>query len=387
MNDSGHYNFNFWFDTKPSETHSNLLSKASKRIITRMNKEDVRSWYNGSTRDSILEAFLTEDYRKLDGSYPEFGYGFIYDDNVVEWRKNGRTRYGHRLPCPRMCIQDPVDEISNDDWSLFTEELDRWGTMNFQKYMDALFKEDWEKSAEPHIEEAKRKQREQEKKQEEEEQTRKELLQQTARDKLKLKVQERGKIPDSWTSLCEEILEKLHEDGKAEDWEHPRNVMDATKELRDELEEEFAAQASDFDPEEISKDIRRDQDAIERFLFGATSTDEKKYQMKKFILDEYEDVPKEVAEELAEDAARETWMWLKMQDYMNNGHQSIVEKEGFRQEMGFNVSPEEVEEVQDEDDGEEPPGEDWDCECGAWNEEERSVCRRCGGHYEETRTN
>jgi len=382
MNDSGHYNFNFWFDTKPSETHSNLLSKASTRIVTRMKKEDVRSWYSGSTRDKILKAFSTEDYRKLDGSYPEFGYGFIYDDNVVDWRKNGRTRYGHRLPTPRMCVQDPVDEISNDDWSLFTEELDRWGTMNFQEYMDALFKEDWEKSAEPYIEESKRQEREEEKEEEEREKNRKEMLQEMAREKLRLKVEQRGGIPDSWTSLSEEILEEMHKEGRAEDWEHPRNIMDPTKDLRDELEERFAAQADDFDAEEISEEMRREEDAIVRFLFGATSTDEKVYQMKKFIQDRYEDVPGDVAEELAEDAAKETWMWLKMQGYMTNGHQPDVEKEEFREKMEFQGSePEE-----DGSSGEvESPGEEWMCRCGAWNQGDRVVCRSCGGNYEETR--
>ncbi|MFU1780280.1 hypothetical protein ACM16X_02740 [Haloarcula japonica] len=402
MNDSGHYNFNFWFDTKPSETHRNLLSKASTRIVTRMNKEDVRSWYNGSKRDKILRAFSTEDYRKLDGRYPEFGYGFLYDDEVVEWQENGRTRFGHRLPCPRMCVQDPVDEISNDDWSLFTEELDRWGTMNFQEYMDALFKQDWEKSAEPYIEEAQRRQREKEKKREEEEQTRKEMLQEMAREKLKLKIQERGEIPDSWTSLCEEILEDLHQDGHAEEWEHHRNVMDATKELRHELEEEFQAGVDDFDPEEISREVRRDQEWIEKLLFGATSKPEKKYQMKKFIQEKYEDVSGNVAEELAEDSAREVSMWLKMQNYMTNGHQPEVKKEEFRQEMGFNVSSEDVEEVQSDPDDEETveveeqdeseaedlgelPGEEWSCQCGALNGPDRAVCRKCAGNHEETR--
>jgi hypothetical protein len=63
--------------------------------------------------------------------------------------------------------------------------------------------------------------------------------------------------------------------------------------------------------------------------------------------------------------------------------------EEFRQEMGFNVSEEEVEEIQ-EDEGDEngdaePPGEEWDCRCGALNGPDRTVCRKCAGHYEATR--
>jgi len=65
------------------------------------------------------------------------------------------------------------------------------------------------------------------------------LLKETVRNKLRAKVSEKGEVPNSWTPMAEEILEELHDQGMAQNWGHHRNVMDATLDLRRELEKEF----------------------------------------------------------------------------------------------------------------------------------------------------
>lgn len=329
MNDSGHYNFNFWFDTKPSETHPNLLSKTSKRVITRMNKESVRSWYSGSgPRDSILKAFQSTDYRKLDKSYPEFGYGFIYDDDVVDWEdRYGVKKYGHRLPCPRMCVQDPVDQISNSDWSFFTEELG-FDSMRFKEFQDALFKEDWEANAEPYVEERKRQAEKEAEEEAEEEQTRKQMLQNLACEKLRSRVNELGEVPSTWTSHAKQILEDLHDEGLAEEWEHHRNVMDATLDLRKDLEENFEAGdgVDGVDVYEVKDEIKRiEKNGVPVFINENLASKSKKRRMaKRFILENY-DVGEDGAEELAEEATDEAILDLQMDEVIDSNLRPVDE--------------------------------------------------------------
>lgn len=329
MNDSGHYNFNFWFDTKPSETHSNLLSKTSKRIITRMNKENVRSWYSGNTRDEILKGFTSPGYRKLDGSYPEFGYGFIYDDEVVEWTDSyGVKKYGHRLPCPRMCVQDPVDQISNSDWRFFTEELG-FDSMRFQEYQDALFKEDWEANAEPYVEERKRQAEEEAEEEENAEQTRKEMLQNLACEKLRSRVNELGEVPSTWTSHAKQILEELHDEGMAEEWDHHRNVMDATLDLRKDLEENFESGdgVAGIDVYQVKDEIKEiERNGVPVFINeNLASRDKKQRVVKRYILRNYDDIGEDAAEELAEEATGEAILDLQMDEVINSNFRPMGE--------------------------------------------------------------
>ena len=468
MNDSGHYNFNFWVDSKPSETHQILLSKASKRIITRMNKEDVESWYNGDTRKKLKKAFNDDqDYASLDGRYPEFGYGFIYmSDGVVEWETtSGLKTYGHRLPCPRMCVQDPLDEISNSDWSFFTEELGM-DAMSFQPYQDALFKEDWEASAEDYIEERERKEREKQKEKEQEEQDKKDLLEATVREKLKSKVGERGEVPDTWTPLAKEILEELHDEGMAEDWDHHRNVMDATLDLRKNPEESFnlGSGESAVDVEQVASELKTlERNGQPAFVYGPKSKGDKEILAKQYILKNYDGVDEGVAEDKAEEAVSIALMDLKLEGIIDDSYRPTDEYENpeeYRDIMGMgrvedseqeskteeedtedsraedpDVAGEDVDdeteyvkvrvkssipefrgtdlevygpfdegeevelprdnaeifvnrgnaELLEEEENPEAPGEEWLCDCGQLNEEDKSVCKnpKCTKSYDE----
>jgi hypothetical protein len=392
MNDSGHYNFNFWVDSKPSETHPILLSKASKRIITRMNKEDVESWYNGETREKLKSAFSDErNYASLDGRYPEYGYGFIYmSDGVVDWETtNGLKTYGHRLPCPRMCVQDPLDEISNSDWSFFTEELGL-DTMSFQPFQEELFKEDWEASAEDYIEERERKEREKQKEKEQEEQDKRELLETACREKLKSKVQQRGEVPDSWTPLAKEILEELHEDGKAGNWSHHRNVMEATKDLREDLEENFNKGGSaDLDVENLAEELKTlERNGQPAFIYGPKSKPDKEILAKQYILNNY-DVDEGVAEDKAEEAVSIALMDMKLEGIIDDSYHPVDEYEDpeeYKAIMGMGHIEDSSQDSDGEEEGKsEAPGEEWMCSCGQLNEEDRSVCKnpKCTKSYEE----
>jgi hypothetical protein len=68
------------------------------------------------------------------------------------------------------------------------------------------------------------------------------LLEKTVRDRLRSKVEQRDELPGSWSDLTQEILDELHEEDMAKNWNHHRSVMDATKELRMELEDEFGSE-------------------------------------------------------------------------------------------------------------------------------------------------
>lgn len=411
LNDARHENFHFWFDTKPAQTHKLLLSKIPRRVITQLNKEDRQSWYQSPLKGQLEKAFNSSGYTSMDGSYPEFGTGFIYNDNFVEWEdRYSRKRYGHRLPCPRMCVHDPVDEFSNDDWSFFIDELGM-DSMQFEQYQEELFNEDWQKNAEPYIEESKRKEEQKKKEEEQEEQDKKELLKETVREKLKSKVNERGEVPSKWTPMAKEILEELHDRGMAEDWEHHRNVMDVTLDLRNDLEENFNSGGSNLDTEEVAEQLKRmERSGKPAFVYGAKSKGDKEILAKQFIMREY-GVDEKVAEDVAEEAVSIALTDLKLQGVINDSYQPQDPfkecPEEYRELMGmnqgntqgeevgeevdeqedFSSSTEDRSEEEDEDDKPEAPGQEWSCTCGTLNEGGRGVCRNpsCLSSYEEVK--
>jgi len=394
LNDARHENFHFWFDTKPAQTHKLLLSKIPRRVITQLNKEDRQSWYQLDMKKQLKTAFESSDYTSMDGTYPEFGTGFIYNDEYVKWEdKHGRQRHGHRLPCPRMCVHDPVDEFSHDDWSFFLDELGM-DSMQFEPFQEALFKEDWEKNAEPYVEESKRKAEKKKEEEEQEEQDRKELLKETVREKLRSKVNEAGEVPSSWTSLAKKILEELHDRGMAEEWEHHRNVMDATLEMRKNPEEHFDFGSSDVDVEQVARSLKTlERNGQPAFVYGAKSVGEKEVLAKRYILENH-GVDESVAEDVAEEAVKLAVMDLKLDGVINDSHQpteDYKDPEEYEAILGMGRGEEPEQETQDEDsessseEDTEPPGEEWMCPCGQLNEGDRSVCRNCTKSYEEVK--
>jgi hypothetical protein len=437
LNDARHENFNFWFDTKPAQTHKLLLSKIPRRVITRLNKEDRQSWYQSPMKSQLKDAFDSSDYTSMDGSYPEFGTGFIYNDDFVEWEdKHGRQRYGHRLPCPRMCVHDPVDEFSNDDWSFFIEELGM-DSMRFEPFQEALFNEDWEKNAEPYIEESKRKEEEKKKEEEQEEQDKRQILVDNVRSKMREKVNAEGEIPSSWTEKAREILDELHEKGMAQDWEVPRNVMDVTQDMRDNPEKHFDLGSSDLDIRQLAEEAVRIEEAGQPiFVYSATSKPDKENLVERYLVREHgldEGVAEDKAEKVVSEAVTRI---LKPREVIGGSHQVIGEfkdsPERFWEEFGRSVrdssdqagskeeevnvekSPDEAEDVEEDTEDEsvegveeaveadsamgdadsevdssedepEAPGGEWMCTCGQFNEADRAVCGnpKCLKSYEE----
>lgn len=353
LNDARHENFHFWFDTKPAQTHKLLLSKIPRRVITRLNKEDRQSWYQSPMKKQLKDAFDSDDYTSMDGSYPEFGTGFIYDDDFVDWEdKHGRKRYGHRLPCPRMCVHDPVDEFSHSDWSFFIDELGM-DSMRFEPFQEALFKDDWEKNAEPYVEESKRKAEKKKEEAEQKEQDKKDLLKATVRERLQRKVEEQGEIPDSWTQLAKKILEELHDEGMAEDWEHHRNVMDATLDLRKDIEDNFEkGDAGDVDVEQIARELKTlERNGMPAFVYGPKKRDDKEVLAKQYILKNYE-VSESVAEDKAGEAVGIALMDLKLDGVINDSYQpkeDYEDPEDYKTLMGMGRGGESEQETQVEE--------------------------------------
>jgi len=362
LNDARHENFNFWFDTKPAQTHKLLLSKIPRRVITRLNKEDRQSWYQSTMKKQLKDAFDSDDYTSMDGSYPEFGTGFIYNDDYVNWEdKHGRQRHGHRLPCPRMCVHDPVDEFSNSDWSFFLDELGM-DSMRFEPFQEALFKDDWEKNAEPYVEESKRKAEKKKEEEEQEEQDKKDLLKETVREKMRSKVNELGEVPSSWTSLAEQILEELHDRGMAEDWEVPRNVMDATLDMRQNPEDHFDFGGGDVDVEQVAKSLKTlERNGEPAFVYAAKSVADKEVLAKRHILENH-DVDESVAEDVAEEAVKLAVMDLKLDGVINDSHhptEDYEDSEDYKAIMGMGRGEESEQEKQmekSEDDVDEDSG-------------------------------
>lgn len=400
LNDARHENFHFWFDTKPAQTHKLLLSKIPRRVITQLNKEDRQSWYQGEKKRTLEKVFNSGYYTSMDGSYPEFGTGFLYDDEVVEWEdKYGIQKYGHRLPCPRMCVHDPVDEFSNGDWSFFIEELGM-DSMRFDSYQEALFKEDWEKNAEPYVEERQRKEEEKRKEEEEEEQTKKEMRKSVACSKLEAKVREKGEVPSTWSSIHEEVLSEMKDEEVVPSDFKVRTIENYTKDLRRDLEENFdKGGADDLDvyaiADELKREVRNGEPALVYRI--PNSKDKKKRFAKRYILENY-DVEQEVAEDVAEDAAKEAILDLQMDGILDehlHPQEDFEDPDEYREIMGMNQrdlqEKDEVvgvdEESAEEESGDEPepPGEEWLCTCGALNEGDRTVCRNpsCTKSYEE----
>lgn len=362
MNNSGHYNFSFWFDVKPGDAHRLMKSKVPNKIITKV-EEDVKDWCSKNLdgkKDLVKQAFSDEmDYGSLDGTYPEFGFGFLYTGTGdVEWEdKHGRKRYGHRLPCPRMCVQDPVDVFSKNDWSFFLDELG-FDSMSFEPYMDDLFQEDWQANAGPHIESKKEKKEEEKRKEEHEEKEKRDLLVEAVREKLKSKVNERGEVPSAWTPLAEEILEELHDQGMAEDWEIPRNVMDATQDLRMDLEENFNSGGGDLDTRQLAEEVIRIEEAgIPIFVYTATSKGAKRNEAQDYLMNEY-GLEKGAAEEKAEKVVSKAVSKILRPRGVIDGSHRVQEEYEDNSEKFWSEFGREVDESEDSDSSEEDRVED-----------------------------
>lgn len=410
LDDSGHYNLEFWFDVKPAHVHPVLLSKCKNRVVTRMEMEDLQEHFSSWSKDfraDLREAFNNRYYLNLDkdlrfGNRYELGFGFVYlkQGKVPEWTRKGRTTYGHRIPCQRMCVQDPVEKFGGGGFEFFLDEMgmkDRDETISFEDYQERLFEEDWKSAEDPYREARKENQEEEE---DEDGVGEREYRKKLACEKLKSKVNDMGRIPSEWKPLHQEIRDELEEEDVVDSDFQYETVEKYTKEIRRNPEEHFdLGPPDDFDKDEAVEELKRK----EKFLFGATSKEEKIYLAKEYLAENY-DVSKEQVEDLAEDVAKSAWMDLKMEDLMEQSHKPDVDREEFREIMGLNVDTdqqdvseesnndsetieeEEGDEVEEEDEegGEvEPPGEEWSCSCGALNQGDRSVCWSCSKTYEE----
>jgi hypothetical protein len=344
MNNGAHFNTDFWVDLKPDEAHPTLLSKSSIKVVTQMNTEDLGSFqWDSDMKKGLKKCFDDEElYCKLN----EWGYGFVVlnsltGGNIPEWTLNGRTTYGHRLPCPRMTASKPVDMISNDDFSFFTDRLgySEEETIRFEEYQEALFGEDWQEAEQPHIEQRRQELEEEKKEQEKKDQDRADMRKQVARSKMREKVAEYN-VPshstqyNSWTALCEEIKAEMIEEGVLDEDFSTKQIMDGyTKDLRDQLDEEAEQeQADSVDERQVADELKVD----ETFVFGATSKTEKQRLAERYLSKKY-DLEGPAAEDLAEEAAALAAMDLKTENVIDSGHRPNVDKDEFRELMGVNV--------------------------------------------------
>ncbi|MCU4754504.1 hypothetical protein OB919_21465 [Halobacteria archaeon AArc-curdl1] len=408
MDDSRHYNIDFWFDFKPDKIRKIILSKSSNRFFTSMNEQDISEI---KALKSIKEGYETAvkhaPYNNLDGRFPEYGMGFIYLEavnNVPEWKMRGRKQYGHRLPCPRMCVHDPVDRFSHNDFSFFND-LDRWDTIQFEEYQRKLFKEDWEKSAEEYIKV--RKQREEEKQAEEEdkEDTIGEQRKKLACSLLRTKVAEKG-MPDAWKDYHEEIHREMVEDGLVEDDYSIRRIEQFTQDLRKELEEDYEThRPDDLDYKTVAESLVQ----IEEFVFGYGSKSGKKQRAVEYIQEEFPSCGDRAAEEVGEKAAQKAVAMLQAKGLLSNSYHAQLERDEFQEtiqeEFDFDETgededddsggdssledhtPDEPEESESEEESEEDgpvPDDEWLCLCGRLNPEEATVCQSCARDYEDT---
>lgn len=416
MNNSAHFNTDFWNNVKADEAHSMLLSKSRLRIVTRMEKEDFMDHFQGwdkSVKDKLSKAFENHDYRHRDKTFPEFGYGFVVlsSGSVPQWKRRGRTTYGHRLPCPRMCVERPVDEVGRSDFRFFTEELGYKAagqTIRFQDYQEELFEDDWKEAEKPYIDHYDKKR---EKKKREEEQTEEKVTEarkQVAVNSLEAKVQKHG-IPGDWKSYHVEIKEELEEAGLVPSDFSERTIMDWTQELRDDLEENFQKESPDeLEYRSVAEVMVQD----EEFVFGARSKDAKIQRAKEYILDEYPDCGERAAQDTAEDAADKAVSMLQTKGLIDHSFHVDPERERFeqvlREKFDFiddsegedgdeNSSLEEhtsddadetrSDSEEEEDEVEGPtPDEEWMCLCGRMNSEDATVCQNpsCMRPYEDT---
>jgi len=356
MDNCRHFNTEFWFDVKPDKIHDIILSKASDRFATSMNEGDVDEFsWNSTFKTEYKKAIDHIPYNSLDDSYPELGYGFVYlegTSSVPDWKRNGRKQYGHRMPTPRMCVQDPVDRFSMDNFSFFLQ-FDRWDPISFQDYQRQLFKEDWESNAEPYLEEEEKREKRKQQEEEEREEEMKNLRKNAAISKLETKVEKNGEVPDQWKSMLEEVRDEMIEDDIIEEDFSYRTILDYTKERREELKEEFETRRpDDFDYQEVARDLVQDKE----FVFGGSSKDDKQVRAKEFILEEFPECGERAAEEDGEKAADKAVRMLQTEGILNNSYQTQIDRDRFEREISEAFEFAEFETVEDEVDAEEDQG-------------------------------
>lgn len=358
MDNCRHFNTDFWFDVKPDKAHDIILRKASDRFATSMNEEDVEelSW-DSELKTKYEDAINHIPYNSLDDQFPEFGYGFVYlegTNSVPEWSLRNRKQYGHRLPTPRMCVQDPVERFSMNDWSFFLQ-FDRWDSMRFQEYQDQLFIEDWERAAEPYIKKKEKQKRQKEKEEQEREEEMKQLRKQAAISKLESKVEKKGEVPGEWKEMVQEIHAEMVENEVIPEDFSKRKIYEYTQERRQELKEEFETRRpDDIGYKQIARELVQDKE----FVFGGNSKGDKQFRAKEYILDEYSEFGEDGAEEVGNDSADKAVSWLQTEGVLTPSLQADILREDFEQEISerfpfaeFDSVEEDDEEVREEDQG------------------------------------
>ncbi len=334
MDNCRHFNTDFWFDVKPDKVHDIILSKASDRFATSMNEGDVDefSWSN-ELKKEYRKAINHIPYNSLDGKYPELGYGFVYLEgtrSIPDWTLRGRKQYGHRMPTPRMCVQDPVDRFSmEDDWSFFLQ-FDRWDSISFQDYQRQLFKQDWESNAEPYLEEEKKKEQQKEQEEQEREEEMKQLRKNTAISKLEAKVEKRGEVPGEWKEMVQEIHSEMVADDVIPEDFSDRKIYEYTQERREELKEEFETRRpDDITYKQIAKELVQDKE----FVFGGNSKSDKQFRAEEYILEEYPEFGESAAEEVGRKAADKAVSWLQTEGLLNDSLHAEIKRSEFEQRI------------------------------------------------------
>lgn len=392
MDKSGHFGTEFWVDVKPGYVHKILTSKSRRKVITQLDKKLVGKYVTSDEKGQIENAMNNHDYTNRNAATDSFGYSFLFSGEIPEWKVNNRVTYGHRLPCPRMTSDIPVDDISNNDWNFFTEELgyeEAGKTISFQDYQKELFEDDWD-LAEKRFRQKRRREVEEEKKEEEQDQMEKsELRKTTAQQKLRTMVAEKG-VPSSWRDYHRQIMEEMKSEDQLPQDFSMKQMENYTKKLREQLEaEEQQMKSEQFDFEEI-EEIADHMVEQPRFVFGCTAKSSKRREVTKYIVKEY-GVGKDLASDVAEDVVEESVSILQYperfdQPIIADSHQPKVEEEEYEEWLKRrNQGTAEKSEEQDSgsNDVADAPGEEWICLCGTLNEGERSVCRNCTRSYEE----
>lgn len=365
---------------------------------------------------------------------PQGGSG----DNAAHpgWKdaETGKKTYGCRTPCPRMTSNTPVDLGDGQDWSFFLDRLDYEGE-SLQKYVEELF-EAREAAEEEYVEGATEEEREKEERIKELERERQETRKTWMRAKMREHVGENG-VPEEWMPVAEEIRDRVvdrfsdHDD--VDDDYQVQNVLRQTQDLRQELEADQEDRVDEAVTLEKVQEWGRKAAETWAFVKGNTSTDAKKNWLKDQITLQT-DLSADEAEELSERACQKALEILQapkaenipdswtddgekfyevvhsnlnpkvslpqFQDWVENRKQARGEIDEESSDSSTNDSEKSSDSntnlsgnpgngVTDSEHGSgnsvadiEEPGEDWDCECGAWNPEDRATCRSCGERYD-----
>jgi ribosomal protein S20 len=396
MDKSGHFNTEFWVDVKPGYVHKILTSKAKRKVITQVDKKLLGKYVTSDVRGRLEKAMDNHDYTSRGTETDSYGYSFLFKGEIPDWEVNNRVTYGHRLPCPRMTSDIPVDDISKYDWSFFTEELGyeaEGRTINFQDYQKELFEDDWS-IAEKQYRQKRRKDVEEKEKEEEQNQMEKsELRETTAQQKLRTMVAEKG-VPSSWRDYHRQIMKEMKSEDQLPQEFSMKQMENYTQELREELEDEEEQMKSEQYGFEEIEEIANHMVEQPRFVFGCTSKSKKQRETTKHLVREHE-IGKDLAEDIAEDVVEEAVSILLYPDNFDkpiiaDTHHPKVDEDEYdewiiRRKSGDSDNEKsEVEDSEaDSDDAPEPPGMEWICLCGTLNEEDRSVCRNCTKEYSE----